>query len=284
MLTLICFYAWWFNWVSKIPHRKICTSITTWVHIHKNLSTINVIQWHENNIKLLLSWSSTPSPIFPPEKAVLAIIPQSKCIYLLVERSDLTCFDGMVESRKRFLHCINLAGVHTLLYFFELKDICSSLPNAFLASRLNHEWLYWTWSHCKKKYTLSLLTKTFLPYCDTTGVQKGFDGTSTFLSRNTAVCSTIWLRISNLKRIRLHTSFSTPDAVVSSIWRICDKHIRLLKHVDPKLHFWTPEKRSNVSLISHHSVLLSIFLLTTCKKEFFRDLKINNGWHILIFF
>ena len=39
-------------------------------------------------------------------------------------------------------------------------------------------------------------------------------------------CSTIWLRISNLKRIRLHTFFSTPDAV-SSIWRICDKHIRL---------------------------------------------------------
>ena len=38
-----------------------------------------MIQWDENNIKLLLSWSSTPS-YFSPEKGCFGYNPQSKCI------------------------------------------------------------------------------------------------------------------------------------------------------------------------------------------------------------
>ena len=159
-----------------------------------------------------------------------------------------------------------------LLYFFELKDICSSLPNAFLASRLNHECLYWTWSHCKKIYFIfsSLLRPM---------VYKRVLMALLHSRPEIPQCSTIWLRISNLKRIRLHR-YILLNSWCSSVFNLENmRQAYPTKHVDPK-----NEKRSNVSLISHHSVLLSIFLLTTCKKDFFRDLKINNGWHLLIFF
>ena len=177
MLTLICFYAWWFNWVSKIPHRKICTSITTWVHIHKNLSTINVIQWHENNIKLLILVGRQHHLLFfPPEKAVLAIIPQSKCIYLLVERSDHLTWLVLMEWWKvgNDFYTVLIWRVHTTYNMGESKKYYICICCISLSSRIYvrhcpmHFWPPdWITNVCiehevtVKKYTLS-----FLPYWD----------------------------------------------------------------------------------------------------------------------
>ena len=165
--------------------------------------------------------------LFFPEKGCFGYNPQSKCIYWSKDLTWLVLMEWWKGGNDFYTVLIwvhttyNMGKVRSmyLLYFFELKDICSSLPNAFLASRLNHECLYWTWSHCKKIYFIfsSLLRPM---------VYKRVLMALLHSRPEIPQCSTIWLRISNLKRIRLHTFFSTPDAV-SSIWRICDKHIRL---------------------------------------------------------
>ena len=127
-----------------------------------------------------------------------------------------------------------------LLYFFELKDICSSLPNAFLASRLNDECLCIEDEVTVKKYTLSLLTKIFF-LIETKWCTKGVLMALLHSRPEIPQCSTIWLRISNLKRIRLHTFFSTKYWCSVFNLENMRQAYPAIKQADPKLHFWTPE-------------------------------------------
>ena len=159
------------------------------MHIHKNLSTINVIQWHENNIKLLLIWSSTPSPIFPPEKGCFGYNPQYIQMHLLVERSDhltdwLDLFWWNVGNDFYtvliWVHATyNMGKVRSIIYvsavFLWAQGGCM-LVTAQCIFGLQTEWrmfMYWRWSHCKKIYFISTY-QTFLPYLRPNGVQKGF--------------------------------------------------------------------------------------------------------------
>ena len=136
---------------------------------------------------------------FPPKKAVLAIIPNiSKCICW---SKDLTIWLDLFwwnvgndfYTVLIWVHATyNMGKVRSIIYVSAVFLWAQGymLVTAQCIFGLQTEWrmfMYWRWSHCKKIYFISTLTKLFFLIETPMVYKRGFDGTSTFSSRNTAV-------------------------------------------------------------------------------------------------